>query len=207
MDQLRATWNQKLEKEARDSDTRERVARELAAKLLPAQMPGSQPVGYQPQTSKPSNSGRKPRLSSEFVVFAGTLWRDRQGSNKRVRFGDLEWIAQQLDARKFALPGEYLEKRSAELLKRSNSKNADEALRWATNEGSRKRQRHENRPCQQKAESAQLQRLCCDLPLLAGNPASLASLRRPVRAAALAEPSGLITDLDSDQHPPRLMRS
>jgi hypothetical protein len=124
MGQLTATWNQKLEKEARDSDTRERVARELAAKLLPAQMPASQPVGYRPQTSKSSNSGRKPRLSSEFVVFAGTLWRDKQGSNKRVRFRDLEWIAQQLDARKFSPPGEYLEKKSAELLKRSNSKNA-----------------------------------------------------------------------------------
>src|SRR5271168_1656246 len=40
------------------------------------------------------------------------------------------------------------------------------------------------------------------LAKLAGNPTSLASLRRPVRAAAPAESNGMITDLDSDQHHP-----
>jgi len=124
MGQLSATWNQKLEKEARDSDTRERVARELAAKLSLAHTAADHAAESKPSASLPVKSGRKPRLSSEFVAFAGTLWRDKQGSNKRVGFRDLEWIAQQLDARKFLPPGEYLEKRAAEILKRSNSKNA-----------------------------------------------------------------------------------
>jgi hypothetical protein len=124
MDQLRAMWNQKLEKEARDSDTRERVARELAANLSLTHTAANHVAGSTPYASLPAKSGRKPRLSPEFVAFAGTLWRDKQGSNKRVGFRDLELIARQLDARKFLPPGEYLEKRAAEILKRSNSKNA-----------------------------------------------------------------------------------
>jgi hypothetical protein len=43
MDQLRATWNQTLEREARDSDTRERVARERAV-LLPRPQVQSAPA-------------------------------------------------------------------------------------------------------------------------------------------------------------------
>jgi hypothetical protein len=46
-----------------------------------------------------------------------------------------------------------------------------------------------------------------DFALSGGNPAFRASLRRPVRATALSESNGMITDLYSDQHPPRLMRS
>jgi hypothetical protein len=124
MGQLSATWSQKMEKEARDSDTRERIARELAAKLPPAQMPASRPIGYEPQASKPSKPGRKQRLSSEFVEFAGGLWREKQVSTKRVEIDDLHWIAQQLDMHKYTPPAKYLEKTAAGVLKGNNSKNA-----------------------------------------------------------------------------------
>ena len=83
---------------------------------------------------------------------------------------------------------------------------SDEALRPAAGEGSRSDNTTGEGHVRRKST-----RLGCEavpiLLLLAGNPASLASLRRPVRAAAMAESNGMITDLDSAQHPPRLTRS
>ena len=98
MDQLRATWSQKMEKEARDSDTRERVARERAAQLGGAEQRFTRNE-YKPQASQPLKPGRKQRLPPDFVAFAGELWEQRQSATNRVSIGDLLWIAQQLDTR------------------------------------------------------------------------------------------------------------
>ena len=108
MYQLRATWNQKLEKEARDSDTRERVARERAAQLRSAAMPGEHRFlpqfgggatqnEFKPQASQSLKPGRKQRLPPEFVAVASELWKQKQSATNRVSIGDLQWIAQQLD--------------------------------------------------------------------------------------------------------------
>ena len=135
MDQLRATWNQKLEKEARDSDTRERVARERAAQLRSTVMPAEHPFFSQfggaaarnedkPQAPQLSKPGRKQLLLPEFVRFAGELWKQKQSATSRVSINDLLWIAQQLDTRGYKPPADYLEKTAARDLKNNNSKNA-----------------------------------------------------------------------------------
>ncbi len=125
MDQLRATWNQKLEKEARDSDTRERVARERAA-LLPSTEVRSTPHSEnRPQTSQARKQGRKEQRPQDFTSLAGSLWNQKKGPTGRVSHDDLKAIGVKLDSHKFIPPAKYLEEKAAKELKARNSKNAN----------------------------------------------------------------------------------
>jgi hypothetical protein len=133
MDQLSATWNQKLERETRDCETRERVERERAVLLPPPQTPTSTAYNGTPETvvSQPdaaknhSSVGRKQQRPSNFTILAASLWKQKQGPNGRVSINDLKAIADIFDSQKFTPPADYLEKKGAKELKARNSRNAN----------------------------------------------------------------------------------
>jgi hypothetical protein len=134
MQQLRSTWNTKLEKEARDSEIRERLARERTIQF-PLTPVSSAPGGTKVQAFPKSKAGRKRRLQQEFIAFARRLWREKQGSTRRVSATDLRWIADQLDMSGYTPPADYLETKAAKDLKGNNSKKAHSRagaiLRWS----------------------------------------------------------------------------
>ena len=126
MDQLRATWNQKLEKEARDSDTRERVLHaSLELNFHRLKYAPLRTANLRPQASQKQKQGRKEQRPHDFTSLAGSLWKQKKGRTGRVSHNDLMTIAGELDSRKFVPPAKYLEGKAAKELKGRNSKNAN----------------------------------------------------------------------------------
>jgi hypothetical protein len=78
-----------------------------------------------PKIRKP---GRHPKLSRDFVVCAGTLWRKATGSHSKVSDDQLRQIASSLDAAGHLPPSEYLEAKSAAELKAFNSRNSNSKI-------------------------------------------------------------------------------
>lgn len=69
--------------------------------------------------------GRTPRLDQEFLVFAGTLWRNALANAPTVSDDKLVKIASSLDAATYLPPVIYLEAKYAQELKRFNSRNSN----------------------------------------------------------------------------------
>ena len=97
MDQLSATWNQKLEKEARDSDTRERIARERGAQAARAVVPPAPiaPPGTADTRYSPTNTRREARKLKTLATYKS--WRKEYRALKKSRpdMSDV-WYSQQL---------------------------------------------------------------------------------------------------------------
>lgn len=83
-------------------------------------------VVSQPDAAKNHSSvGRKQQRPSNFTVLAASLWKQKQGPNRRVSINDLQAIADVLDSQQFTPPADYLEAKGAKELKARNSRNAN----------------------------------------------------------------------------------
>jgi len=106
MDRLAARWSRKLEAEAVACEYR--AAREQRRKL-PSRKPG-----------------RVPRLTRDFVDFAGKLWLEaRRHSRAKVSTEQLRQISSKLDAKGYLPPAEYLEGNYAKELRVFNSRHSN----------------------------------------------------------------------------------
>jgi hypothetical protein len=108
---------------------------------LPSYFAPSATMGEIPQIGYPQSEGRRTvrpgpaeKLKREFVTFAAALWNGSKCVSGRVSRENLLRIAEKLDAAEYGPPAEYLEKQSAQELRRSNSKSARSKvgplLRW-----------------------------------------------------------------------------
>jgi hypothetical protein len=83
-------------------------------------------VSNDPKKQKP---GRKRKIPENFVIYAGTLWRNAiSGSISNVRNGRLREIAVALDQAGYLPPAAFLEGKSAQEIKNFNSRNSNSKI-------------------------------------------------------------------------------
>jgi hypothetical protein len=113
MKQLQSRWERQLEAEAKECEHAERRRLREALGASGSGLNGGKP-------------GRKPRLSQDFVVCAGTLWRTAiLQSGTYVSVDRLREIASALDAAAHLPPADYLEGKYAKDVKQFNSRHSN----------------------------------------------------------------------------------
>ncbi|HYM76977.1 MAG TPA: hypothetical protein VE377_13445 [Candidatus Dormibacteraeota bacterium] len=149
MQRMEDRWRRRLEIEAKECEHAEKIARlspqiaqgrhAMAMDTFPEiqtepnrQFPAgeiSQPVHPLPTTPHTKKPGRSPRLSQDFVVRSGTLWREAIfDSPNKVSLDQLRQIASELDAAGHSPPSSYLEGKYARDLKEFNSRNSNSKI-------------------------------------------------------------------------------
>jgi hypothetical protein len=106
-----------------DSLVYEHGLKERSSRFERIVVPGSE------NTRKRINPGRKPRLTEDFVVRAGTLWQETIGDgNTIVSHQQLCDIASALDVAGHFEPAKYLEGKYAEQVKNFNSRHSNSKI-------------------------------------------------------------------------------
>jgi hypothetical protein len=129
MERLLARWRRQLEIEARECEYATRARRSAVATSVPTTQEGAD-AGLDSAGSGKNIGGRRPRLDSAFVGFAGTLWLDARGESGqgRVTTEQLGSVAANLDERGYVPPAEYLEKSYASEIRIFNSRNSNSRI-------------------------------------------------------------------------------